>query len=59
MNTVILITPFEVPAGQEEAALRFGEQAAESMRWQLGFIAARLHKALSPEGALSVSQLCS
>jgi heme-degrading monooxygenase HmoA len=46
---VILINPFEVPAGEEEAALRFWEEAAESMRRQPGFISTRLHKALSPE----------
>ena len=49
MNRVILINPFEVPAGEEEAALRFWEQAAEYMRRQPGFISTRLHKALSPD----------
>ena len=49
MDTVILINPFEVPAGEEEAALRFWGQAAEYMRRQPGFIATRLHKALSPD----------
>ena len=41
MSTVILINPFEVPAGEEEAA--------EYMRRQPGFISTRLHKALSPD----------
>jgi heme-degrading monooxygenase HmoA len=50
MNTVILINPFEVPAGEEEAALRFWKQAAEYMRRQPGFIATRLHKARSLRG---------
>lgn len=49
MDSAILINPFEVPAGQEEAALRFWEQVANYMRRQPGFIATRLHKALSPE----------
>jgi heme oxygenase (mycobilin-producing) len=49
MNTVILINPFEVSAGEEAAALRFWEQAAESMRRQPGFISTRLYKTLSPE----------
>ena len=49
MDTVILINPFEVPAGEEEAALRFWEQAAKYMRRQPGFIATRLHKAVSPD----------
>ena len=31
MNRVILINPVEVPAGEEEAALRFWEQAAAYM----------------------------
>jgi hypothetical protein len=48
MNTVNLINPFEVSAG-EEAALKFWEQAAEYMRRQPGFLATRLHKALSPD----------
>ena len=48
MDTVILINPFEVPAGKEEA-LRFWEQAAEYMRRQPGFISTRLHKPLSPD----------
>jgi hypothetical protein len=30
MDKVILINPFEVPAGEEEAALRFWEQAGET-----------------------------
>jgi heme oxygenase (mycobilin-producing) len=49
MDKVILINPFEVPAGEEKAALRFWEQAAEYMRRQPGFISTRLHKALSPD----------
>ena len=53
MDTVILINPFEIPQGQEEEALRFWEQAAEYMRRQPGFIATRLHKALSPDARLA------
>lgn len=49
MDKVILINPFEVPAGEEAAALRFWEQVADYMRRQPGFIATRLHKALSPD----------
>ena len=33
MSAVILINPFEVPAGQEEAALRFWERAAAAHAW--------------------------
>ena len=49
MDKVILINPFEVPAGEEEAALQFWEQAADYMRRQPSFIATRLHKAVSPD----------
>jgi heme-degrading monooxygenase HmoA len=49
MDKVILINPFEVPAGEEEAALRFWEQVANYMRRQPGFISTRLHKALFAE----------
>lgn len=49
MSPVILINPFEVPQGKEAECLAFWEKAAEFMRRQPGFIATRLHKALSPE----------
>jgi heme-degrading monooxygenase HmoA len=49
MSKVILINPFEVPKGKEEAALKMWEKAAEYMKQQLGFISTRLHRALSPD----------
>ena len=49
MSKVILINPFAVPAGKEEACLAFWETAAEFMRRQPGFISTRLHEALSPQ----------
>jgi heme-degrading monooxygenase HmoA len=49
MSLVILINPFEVPKGKEDACLVFWEKAAAYMKRQPGFIAARLHRAISPE----------
>ena len=49
MPPVILINPFEVPQGQEADCLAFWEKAAAFMKQQPGFIATRLHQALSPE----------
>jgi heme-degrading monooxygenase HmoA len=49
MPPVILINPFEVPKGREDECLAFWEKAAAYMRRQPGFIATRLHRALSPE----------
>jgi heme-degrading monooxygenase HmoA len=48
MPNVILINPFEVPKGKQEAALKMWEKAAEYMKKQPGFVSTRLHRALSP-----------
>jgi heme-degrading monooxygenase HmoA len=48
--SVILINPFEVPAGtDDEDFLRGWERAAEYMREQPGFVSSRLHRALGPD----------
>ena len=49
MSNVILINPFEVPEGKEEACLAIWEAAAEYMRKQPGFISTKLHRALSSD----------
>ena len=49
MSSVILINPFEVPPGNDDEFLSGWERAADYMRQQPGFIATRLHRALSPE----------
>jgi heme oxygenase (mycobilin-producing) len=46
--SVILINPFEVPAGQEAECLASWERAADYMRRQPGCIGTRLHKAIGP-----------
>jgi heme-degrading monooxygenase HmoA len=48
MPNVVLINPFEVPEGQEEAFLASWRTAAEFMRQTEGFISIRLHKSLDP-----------
>ncbi len=47
--TVVLLNPFEVPAGKEEEALELWERAADVMRKAPGFISTRLHRAISPD----------
>lgn len=49
MSKVILINPFEIPKGKEEAALKMWEKAAEYMKQQPSFVSTRLHRALSPD----------
>jgi heme-degrading monooxygenase HmoA len=49
MPKVILINPFEIPKGKEEAALKMWEKAAEYLKQQPGFVSTRLHRALSPD----------
>jgi heme-degrading monooxygenase HmoA len=49
MSGVILINPFEIPAGEEEAFLSAWLQAAEHMRRAPGFRSLRLHKSLDPQ----------
>ncbi len=45
---VILINPFEVDPGDGDEFVRSWRTAAEYMKRQPGFIAARLHRALGP-----------
>jgi len=48
--SVILINPFEVPAGtDDDEFLRGWERAADHLRQQPGFVATRLHRALRPD----------
>lgn len=48
--SVILINPFEVPAGtDDDEFLRGWERAAEYMRQQPGFVGTRLHRSLAPD----------
>jgi heme-degrading monooxygenase HmoA len=48
--SVILINPFEVPAGTDEEEFLGGwERAADYMRQQPGFVSTRLHRALAPD----------
>lgn len=46
---VTLINVYEVPAGQEEATLRYWERARDFMARQPGYRGTRLHRALSPQ----------
>ncbi|MBV9656190.1 MAG: antibiotic biosynthesis monooxygenase [Acetobacteraceae bacterium] len=47
--TVVLINPFEIPAGEEEAFLGFWRETAEQVKQQPGFIGTRLHRSLKPD----------
>jgi heme-degrading monooxygenase HmoA len=47
--SVILINPFEVPTGQEEACLRLWERTRDYMARQPGYRGTPLHRALSPD----------
>jgi heme oxygenase (mycobilin-producing) len=48
--SVILINPFEVPAGTDEEEFLHGwERAADYMRQQPGFVSTRLHRALGAD----------
>jgi heme-degrading monooxygenase HmoA len=49
MSTVVLINPFEVPAGQEGEFLAQWRQAAEHLRHAPGFVSTRLHESLDPQ----------
>lgn len=46
---VILLNPFEVPAGKEQEAVEYWERCAEVMRKAPGFISTRLHRAISAD----------
>ena len=43
---VVLINPFEVPAGREDECLRLWDEVAAYMRAQPGFVSTRLHASL-------------
>ena len=47
-GSVTLINPFEVPAGREDEALAMWDRVAAYMRGRPGFVATRLHRAVSP-----------
>ncbi|HEX6484860.1 MAG TPA: antibiotic biosynthesis monooxygenase family protein [Ktedonobacteraceae bacterium] len=49
MQTVTLINPFEVPAGEEEQFLKAWREVSEYMRQAPGFLSTRLHKSLDPQ----------
>ena len=48
MESVVLINPFEVAAGQEEEFLARWREAADYLRQQDGFVSTRLHASLDP-----------
>jgi heme-degrading monooxygenase HmoA len=48
MPHVVLINPFEVPEGKDEAFLAEWEAAKAFMERQPGYIATRLHRSLIP-----------
>ena len=48
MPPVVLINPFEVPEGKDEAFLAEWEAAKAFMERQPGYIATRLHRSLVP-----------
>jgi heme oxygenase (mycobilin-producing) len=47
--SVVLINPFEVPQGQEDAFLQGWRAAASHLRQAPGFISTRLHESLDPQ----------
>src|SRR6266852_4544067 len=49
MSTIVLINPFEVPHGQEEAFLKWWHEAADYLRQAPGFLSTRLHESLDPQ----------
>ncbi len=49
MQTVILINPFEVLAGEEEQFLQEWHKAAEHLRHAPGFLSTRLHESVDPQ----------
>ena len=46
---VVLINPFEVPAGEEERFLALWRETAEQVKGQPGFLGTRLHRARHPD----------
>ncbi|HYT46687.1 MAG TPA: antibiotic biosynthesis monooxygenase family protein [Methylomirabilota bacterium] len=49
MQLVILINPFEVPAGEEERFLKAWHEADEHLRRAPGFLSTQLHESLDPQ----------
>src|SRR3982074_3636531 len=49
MSTIVLINPFEVPQGQEEAFLKGWHAAAEHLQQAPGFLSTQLHESLDPQ----------
>ena len=49
-NAVVLINVFEVPKGQEAAALESWKQSRDFLKTQDGFISTRLHQNIDPNG---------
>ena len=47
--SVVLINPFEVPAGQEAEFLKQWSEAAEHLRHAPGFLSTQLHESLDPQ----------
>ena len=48
MDGVILINPFEVPAGNDDEFVARWQDAAAYLRKRAGFISTRLHRSLDP-----------
>jgi heme-degrading monooxygenase HmoA len=46
---IVLINSFEVPAGQEDAFLRFWEASRDFLSKQEGYLSTRLHRSLAPD----------
>ncbi len=51
MDGVVLINPFEVPAGREDEFVARWQEAADYMRRREGFVSTRLHQSLDPAAA--------
>lgn len=49
MGNVIVINPFEVPAGREEQAVSTWEKFAEYFCKQPGYVSTTLHRAINPD----------
>jgi len=49
MDHVVLINPFEVPAGKEDEFVDRWQQAAAYLRQREGFVSTRLHQSLDPQ----------
>ena len=55
--TIILLNPFEVPAGKEQEAIEYWERGAEVLRKAPGYISTRLHRAISPDARFHLINL--